>query len=77
MPVHPVRVGIPYRTRREELTDDGREIQKYLAAVRATGGDARRSAENGILDHWFYIKRRAHSKAVDCGNAEYGDIDAV
>ena len=39
-PVRPLRVGIPFRTRREELTDDGREIQKYLGAVRATGGDA-------------------------------------
>ena len=38
--VRPVRVGIPYRTRREELTDDNREIQEYLSAVRASGGEA-------------------------------------
>jgi len=38
-PVHPVRVGVPYRTRREELIGDAGKLQGYLDAVRATGGE--------------------------------------
>ena len=32
------RVGIPYRTRKEELTGDLRKVEKYLEAVRKAGG---------------------------------------
>jgi len=34
------RVGIPYRTRKEELTGDVGKIEPYLQAVRRAGGDA-------------------------------------
>lgn len=33
------RVGIPYRTRKEELTGDFEKIKKYLTAVRMAGGE--------------------------------------
>jgi putative glutamine amidotransferase len=32
------RVGVPYRTRKEEVTGDSAQIEKYLAAVRKAGG---------------------------------------
>jgi len=32
------RIGVPYRTRKEEVTDNGRKIENYLAAVRRAGG---------------------------------------
>jgi putative glutamine amidotransferase len=34
------RVGIPYRTRKEELTGDFGKIEKYTEAVRRAGGEA-------------------------------------
>jgi putative glutamine amidotransferase len=37
-PIDRPRVGVPYRTRNEELTSDGAELEKYLAAVRGAGG---------------------------------------
>jgi len=36
---HKPRVGVPYRTRKEELSGDDRKIEPYLQAVRAGGGD--------------------------------------
>src|ERR1700681_3119582 len=33
------RVGVPYRTRNEELADNDAELRKYLEAVGAAGGD--------------------------------------
>jgi putative glutamine amidotransferase len=36
---HP-RIGIPYRTRKEELTGDFAKLEKYILAVRATGAEA-------------------------------------
>ncbi len=33
------RVGIPYRTRKEELTGDFDKIEKYVTAVRMAGGE--------------------------------------
>ncbi len=33
------RVGIPYRTRKEELTGDFAKIEKYVTAVRQAGGE--------------------------------------
>jgi putative glutamine amidotransferase len=33
------RVGVPYRTRKEELTGDFGKIEKYLTAVRMAGGE--------------------------------------
>jgi putative glutamine amidotransferase len=33
------RVGVPYRTRNEELADDSAELTKYLEAVDTAGGD--------------------------------------
>jgi len=33
------RVGIPYRTRKEELTGDRAKLEPYLEAVRQAGGD--------------------------------------
>jgi len=38
-PVPPIRVGVPYRTRKEELAGDGRALQPYLDAVRSMGGE--------------------------------------
>jgi putative glutamine amidotransferase len=38
-PIDRPRVGVPYRTRNEELTSDGAALEKYLAAVRGAGGD--------------------------------------
>jgi putative glutamine amidotransferase len=32
------RIGVPYRTRKEELTGDFRKLEKYVAAVNAAGG---------------------------------------
>lgn len=32
------RVGVPYRTQKEELTDDRSKLEKYLGAVRQAGG---------------------------------------
>jgi putative glutamine amidotransferase len=32
------RVGVPYRTRKEEVSGDGPQIEKYLKAVRMAGG---------------------------------------
>ena len=37
---HEPRVGVPYRTRNEEVTGQAREIEKYLDAVRQAGADA-------------------------------------
>ena len=36
---HPARIGIPYRTRKEELTGDFDKIEKYVTAVRMAGGE--------------------------------------
>ncbi|MGA8365919.1 MAG: gamma-glutamyl-gamma-aminobutyrate hydrolase family protein [Candidatus Acidiferrales bacterium] len=36
---HKPRVGVPYRTKKEELTDEGRKIEPYLQAVRVGGGE--------------------------------------
>jgi len=36
---HKPRVGIPYRTRKEELTGDRAKLEPYLEAVRQAGGD--------------------------------------
>jgi putative glutamine amidotransferase len=36
---HKPRVGVPYRTKKEELAGDGRQIEPYLRAVRASGGE--------------------------------------
>jgi putative glutamine amidotransferase len=33
------RVGIPYRTRKEELTDDFTKIQPYVTAINGAGGE--------------------------------------
>ncbi|MGH9682680.1 MAG: gamma-glutamyl-gamma-aminobutyrate hydrolase family protein [Candidatus Acidiferrales bacterium] len=33
------RVGIPYRTKKEELTNERRSYEKYLEAVRGAGGE--------------------------------------
>ena len=33
------RVGIPYRTRKEELTGDFAKIENYVNAVRMAGGE--------------------------------------
>jgi putative glutamine amidotransferase len=38
-PIDRPRVGVPYRTRKEELTSNGAELEKYLEAVRTAGGD--------------------------------------
>lgn len=38
-PARRPRVGIPYRTRNEELTGDFAKIEKYVAAVRSSGGE--------------------------------------
>jgi len=32
------RIGVPYRTRKEEVTGDPHQLEKYLAAVRKAGG---------------------------------------
>ena len=36
---HKPRVGIPYRTRKEELTGERAKLEPYLEAVRQAGGD--------------------------------------
>jgi putative glutamine amidotransferase len=36
---HRPRIGIPYRTRKEELTGDFAQIEKYVKAVRNAGGE--------------------------------------
>lgn len=36
---HKPRVGIPYRTRKEELNGDGAKHEKYLQAVKLAGGE--------------------------------------
>ncbi len=36
---HKPRVGVPYRTQKEELTDAGRKIEPYLQAIRLAGGE--------------------------------------
>lgn len=36
---HKPRVGVPYRTRKEELTGDRAKLEPYLEAVRQAGGD--------------------------------------
>ncbi len=33
------RIGVPYRTRKEELTGDFAKIEKYISAVRRAGGE--------------------------------------
>ena len=33
------RVGVPYRTRNEELTGDFAKIDKYVSAIRGAGGE--------------------------------------
>jgi putative glutamine amidotransferase len=38
-PIDRPRVGVPYRTRKEELTSSGTELRKYLEAVGTAGGD--------------------------------------
>jgi putative glutamine amidotransferase len=38
-PVRRIRVGIPYRTRNEELTGDFAKIEKYVTAVKMAGGE--------------------------------------
>jgi putative glutamine amidotransferase len=38
-PNHKPRVGVPYRTRKEELTGDRTKLEPYLEAVRRAGGD--------------------------------------
>jgi len=37
---HKPRIGIPYRTRKEELKGDFAKIEKYIAAVRQSGAEA-------------------------------------
>jgi len=37
---HKPRIGIPYRTRKEELKGDFAKIEKYIAAVRQAGAEA-------------------------------------
>lgn len=37
---HKPRIGIPYRTRKEELTGDFAKIEGYIAAVRGAGAEA-------------------------------------
>jgi len=32
------RIGVPYRTRKEELTGDFRKLERYVAAIHAAGG---------------------------------------
>ena len=34
------RIGIPYRTRKEELTGDFGKLERYISSVRAAGGEA-------------------------------------
>jgi putative glutamine amidotransferase len=34
------RVGVPYRTRKEELTENSAELKKYLGAIATAGGHA-------------------------------------
>ena len=36
----PPRIGVPYRTRKEELTGDFDKIEKYILAVRGAGAEA-------------------------------------
>ncbi len=36
----PPRIGIPYRTRKEELTGDFGKLEKYILAVRSAGAEA-------------------------------------
>jgi putative glutamine amidotransferase len=36
----PPRIGIPYRTRKEELAGDFEKLEKYILAVRAAGAEA-------------------------------------
>lgn len=36
----PPRIGIPYRTRKEELTGDFEKLAKYILAVRSAGAEA-------------------------------------
>lgn len=37
-PQNPPRIGVPYRTREEEVVSGTKKIEKYLAAVRRAGG---------------------------------------
>jgi putative glutamine amidotransferase len=39
-PVHKPRIGIPYRTRKEELSNDRSKYDKYVHAVERAGGEA-------------------------------------
>ena len=39
-PAHLPRIGIPYRTRKEELTGDFAKLEKYILVVRAEGAEA-------------------------------------
>jgi putative glutamine amidotransferase len=36
---HPPRIGVPYRTKKEQLTDNGAKLEKYLSAVRQAGAE--------------------------------------
>src|ERR1035441_3491393 len=36
---HKPRIGVPYRTRKEELTGKSGKMEKYLASVRQAGGE--------------------------------------
>jgi len=38
--IHQPRIGVPYRTRNEELTDDRAKLEPYLRAVRWAGAEA-------------------------------------
>src|SRR5580700_6744828 len=39
LPISKPRIGIPYRTRKEELSGDFARIEKYITAVRKAGGE--------------------------------------
>jgi putative glutamine amidotransferase len=36
----PLRIGVPYRTKKEQVTNGTQKIEKYLAAVRQAGAEA-------------------------------------
>ena len=36
---HLPRIGVPYRTKKEQLSDNGAKLEKYLAAVRQAGAE--------------------------------------
>ena len=73
------RVGIPYRTRKEELTGDFDKIEKYVTAVRMAGGEPvvvslGRSPHSG---NSLRTSRRANTALINLARVEFRRLYCV